>query len=110
MASRYRGAWTPSPPGGWLQGDQSSFNGLDYQCNTTGTTSQPGADGTWSSIRYSGGGTVAGASAAQNALLLPSLPADPSVNPVGGGELFVSSAGVLKYRSPAGTVTTVAPA
>lgn len=110
MANRYRGSWTQSPPGGWTAGDQCAFNGVDWQCNTTGTTSQPGADATWSSIRYSGGGVPTTSGAAQNALLLPNLPSDPSINPVGGGELFVSSAGALKYRSPAGTVTTVAPA
>lgn len=109
MANRWRGQWTASPPGGWVAGDGTRFGQNDYICTQTGTTSQPGTDGTWSLVGGGGGGG-SGSQQVANAIYMPLIPVDPGVNPVAGGLLFVSANGALKYRSPAGTVTTVGAA
>lgn len=106
--NNWRGQWVASPPGGYSAGDQTLFGGTAFLCNTTGTTSQPGTDGTWT--RLESGAAGGGSSTPTGALQLPELPADPAVNPVGGPLIYAHADGSIKARSPGGTVTTIAPA
>ena len=47
-------------------------------------------------------------SAGNGVVFIGNCTAEPAANPVGGGLLYVLN-GALKYRSPAGTVTVIAP-
>jgi hypothetical protein len=42
--------------------------------------------------------------------MLKEVTAAPSTNPAGGGVVYCDTDGSLKYRSPAGTVTTMGAA
>lgn len=106
--NNWRGQWVPNPPSVYSAGDQVVFTGTAFLCATTGTTSQPGTDGTW--IRLEAGAAGSGSSIPFGALFLPELPSDPSVNPQGGAMVYAHSDGSIKARSPGGTVTTIAPA
>jgi hypothetical protein len=89
-----------------VQSDELQLNGRkedDSGFETILTIQRPGAGGNIGFRTGSQFGAGKGVVAIANALVVP------SVNPNGGGVLFVDN-GALKYRGSAGTVTTIAPA
>ena len=89
-----------------MQSDELQLNGRkedDSGFETILTLQRSGAGGNIGFRTGSQFGAGKGVVAIANALVVP------SVNPNGGGVLFVDN-GALKYRGSAGTVTTIAPA
>ena len=89
-----------------VQSDELQFNGRKEDNSgfeTMLTIQRPGAGGNIGFRTGSQFGAGKGVVAIANALTVP------SVNPSGGGVLFVDN-GALKYLGSAGTVTTIAPA
>jgi hypothetical protein len=89
-----------------VQSDELQLNGRkedDSGFESILTLQRPGAGGNIGFRTGSQFGAGKGVIAIANALVVP------SVNPNGGGVLFVEN-GALKYRGSAGTVTTIAPA
>ncbi len=89
-----------------VQSDELQLNGRkedDSGFESILTLQRSGAGGNIGFQTGSQFGAGKGVIAIANALVVP------SVNPNGGGVLFVEN-GALKYRGSAGTVTTIAPA
>jgi hypothetical protein len=89
-----------------VQSDELQINGRkedDSGFETIMVFQRPGAGGNIGFLTGSQFG------AGQGVIAIGNAPVAPTVNPGGGGVLYVEN-GALKYRGSGGTVTTIAPA